>query len=184
MSKQEKKKIFLGAVGLIALIYVYFTFFIGPLNKSRGAVENKIAEVENKIAASKSELSKAARLEENARGAINRNTAIRALIPEGAPIAWFPPRMRTFFANQQIDKATARLEATAPVAEKELENWMRYVWVIDLPQTDFALLGHAIAALENSEPLLAITKLRIHAGGDEPELQQVTFTASTLIEKK
>jgi hypothetical protein len=92
--------------------------------------------------------------------------------------------MKTFFANQQIDKATARLENSSPYKEPELSSWMRYTWLLDLPQTDFATTGKAIAALENSEPLLAITHLSIHAVADDPQFQQVTLTATSAIMKR
>jgi hypothetical protein len=45
-------------------------------------------------------------------------------------------------------------------------------------------LGKAIALLENSNPLFSIRKLRIHAATDDPEMQQIVFTAATIIDKK
>lgn len=184
MSKEQTKKIFLGALGLVVLLYVYFSFFIGPLNQSRRAVEKKIADTQGKLASSKEEMTKAARLEENARTALTRHAALSALSPEGAPIAWFPPRLKTFFASQHIEKATARLETSSALKEKELAKWSSYTWIIDLPQADFNSLGRALAALENAEPLLTITKLSIHATTQDPELQQVALSASTLIGQK
>ena len=92
--------------------------------------------------------------------------------------------MKVFFANQQIDKATARLENSAPFKEADLAGWMRYNWMIDLPQTDFATLGKAIAELENTEPLLSINRINIHALPDDPQFQQVTLTVATAILKR
>ncbi len=184
MNKEQTKKIILGAFCLIGLLYVYFTFFIGPLHKSEAAINAKIEDLQGKIASSKSEIAKAARLEENAHAATDHYEALRKLTPEGAPIAWFPPKIKTFLAEQHIDKATARLDSTTPSKEKELANWSRYTWSIDLPQADFVTLGKAIAALENSEPLLSIKKLTIRASAESPQLQQVTLTLSTLIDIK
>jgi hypothetical protein len=92
--------------------------------------------------------------------------------------------MKTFLAGQQIDKVTTRLENTVAFKEKELTAWNRYVWIIDLPQADFLSLGKAVALLENSNPLLSIKKLRIHAGSDDLEMQEISFTAATIIDKK
>ena len=61
---------------------------------------------------------------------------------------------------------------------------MRYNWLIELPQADFSTLGTAVAALENTEPLLSITKLAIHALPDDPQFQQVSLSASTAILKR
>ncbi|HSV63323.1 MAG TPA: hypothetical protein VLH83_08245, partial [Chthoniobacterales bacterium] len=165
-------------------VYVYFSFFLGPLNNSRDTMLGQINELQGKVANSKNELTKTAKLEKQAETATNRFAALKALSPEGAPIAWFPPRMKTFFANQEIDKATARLENSNPYKETDLANWMRYNWVIELPQADFASLGKAVAALENAEPLLSITRVNIKTLSEDPQFQQVTMVASTAMVKR
>lgn len=183
-TKDQIQKLVLSGMGFIVLVYVYFSFFLGPLNKSRDSMQAKITDLQNKIAASKGEITKAANLEKQATSATGRFAALRNLSPEGAPIAWFPPRMKLFFAGQQIDKATARLEGSAPFKEPELAAWMKFNWIIDMPQTDFATVGPALAALENSEPLLSISKLSIHAMAETPQFQQVTLSATTAILKR
>ena len=92
--------------------------------------------------------------------------------------------MKTFLAGQQIDRVTTRLESSGAFKEKELAGWDRYLWIIDLPQADFQSLGKALALLENSNPLLSIKKLRIHAATENPEMQEIVFNAATVIDKK
>ena len=92
--------------------------------------------------------------------------------------------MKTFLSTHQIDKGTTRLETNSACKEKELADWSRYLWIIDLPQADFESLGNAIAQLENTNPLLSIKKLRIYAATDDPEMQKAVFTAATIIYKK
>ena len=154
------------------------------MNKSRALAEKTINDLQTKLGTSKSEMTKADRLEKQATAATTRFAALKTLSPEGAPIAWFPPRMKLFFANQQIDKATARLESSSAFKEPELAEWMRYNWVIDLPQTDFVSLGKAVAELENTEPLLSISKLSLKAGTDDPQFQVVTLSANNAIMKR
>jgi hypothetical protein len=184
LNKEHTKKIVLGAFGLIILLYVYFSFFLGPLNRTRYSTAAKLADLQNKLMSSKEEMAKTAKLEESARAATVRYNALRALTPDGAPIAWFPPRIKTFLLSQQIEKSSTRLETTSAFTEKELASWNRYTWIIDLPQADFQTFGRALAALENSEPLLSIPRLRIQAVPADPELQQVSLTASTIIGKR
>lgn len=184
MNKEQKKKIVLGGLGLAALVYVYFSFFIGPLNRTRADIARHIGETQAKTASSKADIERARKIEQNARTSLERSAALRALNPDGAPIAWFPPRLRTFFASQQIDHATVRLEASAPLKEKDLESWQRYRWLIELPQTDYHVLGKAVAELENKEPLLVVNRISIHSATAEPELQQVSLAAASLIEKR
>ncbi|MEY2508993.1 MAG: hypothetical protein QOG12_1515 [Verrucomicrobiota bacterium] len=184
LSKDQIKKILLCGVGFVVLVYVYFSFFLGPLNSSRDTALAQINELQDKIANSKNEMSKTAKLEKQAETATTRFAALKALSPEGAPIAWFPPRIKAFFASQQIDKATARLENSSAYKEADLANWMRYNWVIDLPQADYSSLGQAVASLENSEPLLSITRVNIKALPEDPQFQQVTILASTAMVKR
>lgn len=184
LNKDQTQKLFLSLIGFIGLIYVYFTFFLGPLQRSRDNALKSIEDTHEKIASSKSEMSKATRLEDQAKTATTQFAALRALSPEGAPIAWFPPRIKSFFANQHIDKVTARMETSSQPKEKELATWSTYNWVIQMPQADYSTLGKTVAALENSEPLLSVMKVSIHAAVEDPEFQQVTLTAAMLLEKR
>jgi hypothetical protein len=184
LSKDEIKKLALSAMGFVFLLYVYFTFFLGPLQKSRDSTLVQIKELQKKIDGSKGEMTKASNLEKQAKQSTARFAALKSLTPDGAPIAWFPPRMKTFFANQQIDKAVARLESNSTFKQPELSGWTKYNWLIELPQADFAALGKSIADLENAEPLLSVTKLSVHVLPSEPQLQQVGIAATTVIDKR
>ncbi|MEO5719869.1 MAG: hypothetical protein ABIR71_00180 [Chthoniobacterales bacterium] len=183
ISKDQIQKIVLSGIGFIALVYVYFTFFLGPLNKGRATAETAIADLQTKLASSKTDMEKSRNLADRAAAATNRFAALKAMSPEGAPIAWFPPRIKILFANQKIDKASIRLESSEPFTASEMAEWSAYNWIIDLPQTDFATLGQAIAELENAEPLLAVNKINIKAVGDDPQFQQVTLTATSTLRK-
>lgn len=184
LNKDQTQKLVLSTIGFVALIYCYFTFFLGPLNKSRTAMTNTIADLQKKIDSSKTEMKKTSNLEQQATAATSRYAALKGTIAEGAPIAWFPPRMKAFFANQNIDRASTRIDTTAAYKQPELADFMRYNWAIDLPLTDFSAVGRALAALEEAEPLLAVTKLQIHVTADNPQFQMVTFSAATTLLKK
>jgi hypothetical protein len=184
LTKDQVQKLALSAMGFVFLLYVYFTFFLGPLNRSRAAMLVTIQDRQSKLDASKDDMKKAVSLEQQAKTATSRFAALKALNPEGAPIAWFPPRIKTFFANQQIDKAVARLENSTAFKEAELSGWTKYNWLIDLPQADFASLGTAIAELENTEPLLSITRLHIQTLEGQPQFQHIELAAASIIEKR
>jgi hypothetical protein len=184
LSKDQIKKLALSAMGFVVLLYVYFSFFLGPLQKARGGTLTQIADRQKKIDSSKAEVAKAATLERQAKDAMARFATLKALTPEGAPIAWFPPRIKTFFASQQIDRAVARLESNTNFKQNELGAWTKYNWLIELPQADFAAMGKSIAELENTQPLLCITKLTIHVLPEQPQFQQVAIAATTVVEKR
>jgi hypothetical protein len=183
-NKDQIQKIVLTSIGFFALIYCYINFFLGPLKKSRATMTQTIAELQDKTASSRTELKKTANLELQAKAATGRYDALKSMTEDGAPIAWFPPKMRSFFASQGIDKAAARLEATAPYQQPELSDWIKHTWAIELPQSDYNELGTAVAALENAEPLLAVQKLVIHAVPEEPQYQQISLIAQLALYKK
>lgn len=184
LTKDQIQKLVLSSTGFVVLLYVYFSFFLGPLNKGRATAEKSITDVQAKLDSSKTEMAKAENLEQQAKTATARFASLKALNPEGAPIAWFPPRMKVLFTNQQIEKTSVRLESNSAFKEPEMADWNKYAWLIDLPQTDFTTLGKAMAELENSEPLLAVSRFSIRAGGDNPQFQQVNLTAITTIMKR
>src|ERR1700736_6655656 len=181
IKKDQVQKLVLSTIGFIILLYVYFNFFLGPLNRSRDDMVLEIDDRQRKLSDSKNEITKAANLEHQAAKATSRFAALRALSPEGAPIAWFPPRLKTFFAQQQIDKAVAHLENSTAFKEAELSGWTKYNWWIDLPQADFASVGTAIAELENTEPLLSITRLHIQTLPSQAQFQHVELAAASII---
>lgn len=183
-NKDQIQKMGLSVIGFFILLYVYFSFFLGPLNRSRDSMLATIADLQGRMGASKNELSKVKNLERQASAATDRFAALKALSPEGAPIAWFPPRMKTFFANQNIDKANIRLDTTESFSQAELSGWINDGWTIDIPETDFATLGTALAKLENTEPLITVTKLSIRASAAEPQSQQVTMAISETLVKR
>jgi hypothetical protein len=184
LNKDQIQKIILSALGFIGLIYCYFTFFLGPLNRSRENMTAEIGDMQRKTASSKTELKKTANLEAQAKEATGRYEALKRTTAEGAPIAWFPPKMRTFFAKYGIDKASARLESSGNFKQPEMSNWIKDTWAIELPESDYSALGTALADLENTEPLLAIQRLVIHAVPEQPQSQQVSLFAQTALYKK
>jgi len=183
-NKDQIQKLALSTIGFIVLVYVYFSFFLGPLTRSHDSMLVKISDLQSKLGSAKAEMTKASNLEKQASVATSRYAALTSLSPEGAPIAWFPPRMKLFFANLQIDKTTTRLEGNLPYKEADLSGWMRYTWMLDLPQADFDVLGKAVAELENTEALLSINKINIHALPSDPQFQQVSLSVSTAILKR
>lgn len=184
LSKDQIQKVILSAIGFVFLLYVYFTFFLGPLSRSRAAMEQTMVALQNKLGSSKTEMRRTASLEHEAGAATTRYAALQALAPDGAPLAWFPPRIKTFFANEGIDKAAAQLATSDIPKEPELSGWSKYTWMISLPEADYAALGKAVANLENSEPLLAIDRLTIRTQIEQPQFQQVEIVATNTIQKR
>lgn len=179
--KEEIKKTFLGGLVLFALLYVYFNIMLAPLAKKEKAYKKEIVEIQPKVATADSQIKTAAAIEKSAPEANEVLEHIKAMIPEGAPIAWFPPRMVDFFKRQGIEKCSVRLNNEVP--EKELLGFKKLFWAIDIPKVEFVPLGIAISGLENEELLLEITNIKIEEIKDEAQYQRATLTVSTLVKQ-
>src|SRR5438067_2323786 len=145
LGKEEIQKIVLGAILFAGLIYCYFAMLLGPLSTGQVKAQKAIATLEPQITDAKKQLHKPEAVKKQAPAANAVIEQLKAGIPEGAPVAWFPPRMADFFKRQGIDKTLTRLTNEFP--EKDLPGFRRLVWMIDVPKVEFAPLGIALAGL-------------------------------------
>ncbi len=179
LNKTETQRLALGGLLGVGLLYVYFYMLLGPLAATEKRVHAAMAETAPKIAEAKAQVDKTQSIEAKAPAAQKTLNRIKALIPDGAPVAWFPPRVQEFFKRQGIEKATTRL--SNEIAEKEIPGFRKITWAIDLPQVGFLTLGHALTELENEEPLLEIVNLQIEAVKENPELSHAILTVATTL---
>lgn len=178
LDQEQIKKICLAVLLLVALLYGYFAYLLGPLQQSQRNSVNGIASMGPQITAAKAQLAKTADLEKKAPDAVTFLTNIKSSIPDGAPIAWFPPKMASFFKKVGIEKCTTHLvsEGADP-----MPGFKREVWSIDVPRVEFTTLGRAISSLENEEPLLTITNVSIDASRDDAQYQHASIVLMTLV---
>jgi hypothetical protein len=179
LAKKEVEKIVLGSLLCGALLYAYFFLMLGPLKEREKKSLALVGEVQPKIDGAGAQIEKTRALESKAPAAQKTLARIKALIPEGAPVAWFPPRTQDFFKRQGIERAAIRL--SNEFTDKELPGFRRIYWSIDLPKVGMLSLGRAIAELENEEPLLEITNVQIEAVKDNPEYAHAILTVATLV---
>ena len=181
LTKDQIQKIALSSLMMIGLIYCYFTFLIAGLNK---ADINNAAAIENldkEISAARSTIKRSSSVEEQARSAEETLAQVNDMIPEGAPIAWFPPRMNTFFARHNIKGITTRNNGIDGTTDAVMKDYRNAAWSIDIPQVGISALGITLAGLENEEKLMEITRLQVSTQADAPEKQRVSMNLLTLL---
>src|SRR3954453_9586062 len=133
--KEEIQKMVLGGLMLAGLVYCYFTMLLGPLGTSRTQSQKRIAEVQAKIVEARKQIKKGQDVAKDAPQHALQIKHITALIPEGAPVAWFPVRVTDLFKQYGLDKTVTRMSTEAP--EKEIAGYKRISWGIELPKADF-----------------------------------------------
>lgn len=181
LGKDELQKLVLAGLMVFGVIYCYFNLLLGPLGKRQDAARNSITALGPTIAAAKAQLAKTAEVELAAPANMETTRQVTAMIPDGAPVAWFPPRVGEFFKQHGLDKTSTRL--AGEIAEKEMAGFRRMSWSIDLPKVGFVPFANAVATLENEEPLLEINGLQIEAGRDDLASQRAVLTVSNYVKQ-
>lgn len=182
LSKDQIQKIALSSLMMIALLYCYREFLLGDLNRRESTATTALKDVETKIAGAGSRLKRLKSLEDQSRDAAERSAAVNALIPEGEPIAWFPPRAKAFFDRHNIRDTSVRLDRKEKPVETELAaSYNSFHWTIELPTVAFTPLGIALAGLENEEQLLEIDRVQISTQPATPEQQRISLGCVTLV---
>ena len=152
-SPDQIKKTVLILIALAALVYCYLSFLLGPLRTSQAWIINTTVELENKIAASKKVVEHLSQLEQSATTAIDRSEKINKMIPEGAPVAWVPPRIKSFFASDDVETGAVQLLKASPFKQPELSAFAIDEWLVEFPGSDFLALVKSVARSENKNPL-------------------------------
>lgn len=178
LEQDQIKKLGLGVAALVALLYGYFTFLLGPLEDSEQKAVSGIAALGPQIADAKKQITATADLEKKAPAATVFLDNLKSTIPDGAPIAWFPPKMADFFKSHGVEKCTTHLVSESPDA---MPGFRKMVWSVDLPKVEFVPLGIAISTLENDEPLLDVLNVTVDEIREDAQYQHVTLTLSTLV---
>jgi hypothetical protein len=181
LGKEEIQKIVLSGLLLLGVIYSYFDLLLGPLMTRQEQTQKNVTALGPEIENAKAQIAKTAQLEKDTPKLTLPMRQAEAMIPEGAPVAWFPTRIGEFFKKQGIDRASTRMTSESP--EKDLKGFRRISWGVDLPKVDFVTFGLAVAALENEEPLLEVTALQIDASRDDVETQHAFLTVNNLVKQ-
>lgn len=181
LNKDEIQKLVLGGLLLLGLGYSYLDMLLFPLKKRQDSAVRSTAALGPEIQNAQAQIKRTQDLERN----FNEKTIVLRqvgeMIPEGAPVAWFPTLVSDFFKRQGIEKATTKLNTEIP--EKELTGFRRLSWGIDLPKVAYGQFGNSICALENENPLVEIRTLQIDASRDDAEMQRSSLTVNNIVKQ-
>lgn len=181
LGKEEIQKIVLGGLVGMGVVYSYFDLLLGPLKTRHANTQKSIAALQPEISKAKGMIARGTSIRDQAPLAQATIAQIDAMIPEGAPVAWFPTRMTEFFKTQGIDKVTTRMTGEAPLPS--LTGYRRITWNLEIPKVECLRFGAALAALENSEPLISVEACNIDTQREEPDIQRVTLTLSNIVKQ-
>ncbi len=179
LNKDQQQKIMLGTMLMFGIIYATNEFLLSPLANDRASLKDEMMKSEPLFREIRGQIARTRGLEIDGPVASATIAQVNALIPEGAAIAWGPPKIAEFFKSNGVEKATARM--TNEIPEKELVGYRRLVWVIEIPNVDFVPFANALAKFENTEPLFECTGFEVQASRDQTGAQRVILNVQNLI---
>ena len=181
LRKEDTQKIVLGMLMCLGIVYGYFDILLFPLQKRQLNIATSVNALEPEIEKAKAQLKRSAGVEIEAPQAKQNIAQIDAMIPEGAPVAWFPVLIAEHFKKAGFDKAATRLNNE--FVDKELPGYRRVSWGIDVPRVECLPFAAALAELENAEPLVEIQALNIESMREDPEAQHVLLTVNNIVKQ-
>lgn len=181
LGKEEIQKIILGILLATGVVYGYFEWLLDPLKARHAATAKSIAALDPEIARAKAQIARDTEVKKQGPIAQETMARIDGMIPDGAPVAWFPTAMTEFFKGQGIDKANTRM--TGEAAYPNLPDYRQIHWTVELPKVECLRFSRAIAALENDEPLITVDGMSIEALRDEPDAQRVVLSITNTVKK-
>lgn len=179
LNKEQKQKIVLGVMMLVGGVYAFFEFLLGPLYKSRDLAAKNGAALNPKIVSARGQIAKTKELENKLPAAKKFTAQVITLIPDGSPVAWFPPKVGEYFKRHGIEKFSVR--NNSETAEKDIPGFRKLSWGMEIPRADFVPFAKAVAEMENEEPLFEIQAIDIEVDRDEVQMQRVNLGIVNLV---
>lgn len=182
MSKEQKQKVILGALFSGAFIYAYFVLGLGPLKKKAEAAAKEIKMLKPKLADADQKIKARDQLKARVPQAEALLVQIGKMIPEGAPIAWFPTMINNHFKARGGERVSTRM--LNEVADPAVEGYQRINWTIDIPKTDAIEFSTVLSEFENQQPLVDCQSIVIEFQKEDPQNQRVTLSLANSVPKK
>lgn len=179
LSKENKQKVILGCMLFVGLVVSYFMYLVTPTKEAKIAAEAELLKLQPQIKAAKAQIAKVAAMETDAPRSKLLIDQVESMIPQGAPVAWFPPKLEEILKNCGVEKSVISMSAETP--DKDLKNYKRINWTVEIPRITFYDFCKTLQTLENKEPLIEIMNVTLEASGTEPEYQKATFNIRNLV---
>jgi hypothetical protein len=179
LNKDQKQKIILGSMLMVGVVYATNDFLLSPLAAERATMAQTMTDAQPKVREMRGQLARTRDLATKGPLAEKTVKQVNMMIPDGAPIAWFPPKVADFFKSRGIDKAAAKMNNES--VDKDLAGYRRLVWAVEIPRVDYVPFGNAIAELENSQPLFEITGFELIATRESPDALRASLTVQNIV---
>ena len=138
LNKDQIQKIVLSTLGFIGLIYCYFNFFLGPLNRSREAMSKTIGELQAKTASSISEMKEDRQARGQGQGSDSPLRSVQADYCGRRADRLVPAQDAHILSATTASTRPRCASSRAPTSRSpSCRTWLKDGWVIELPQSEY-----------------------------------------------
>lgn len=162
-----------------AAVYAYFAYLLGPVNSEATRLEAENEQLEQRISTANAAIRGTQTLQHEAEVAEGIYDRITSLIPEGAPVAWFPPQVASYFRRLNVEDVRTRQVSRSSLPFSD--DFEVFSWTIEIPRISFIPLGIALSGFENEFPLVEISSIQIETVADDLEKQRVVLSAKGIV---
>lgn len=181
-NKQEIQKIVLAALFLFGILHGAFAFVLHPVQTKITSLQTKLADIKKRTEIASDHVKRRAELEASAPEAKLLLNQLDSLIPDGAPVAWFPTQMESFLKHEHI--RSSKMNLMEEHEAKDLPGHKLFTWNIEFQPLEFHTLACAISDFENQEILVEINRIEIDASQDDPEAIRCTLNATGVVKNE
>jgi hypothetical protein len=181
LEKSEAERLVLGILLFGGVAYVYWAFLLSPIHSREAQARLAGLELDRKLKDARDKVAKGERAMREGPGVQQVLDQVAAMVPDGAPVAWFPSQVAGVFRENGAGKSAVRLISESP--EKAVEGFTRTVWALEVPRADFVPLIRSVAALEDGHPLVEVTSVGIEGIREDPEKVRAVLGLKRLVKK-
>jgi hypothetical protein len=180
-SKEQKQKLVICGIFAIILIYAYFEYGLGPLKRKQDSALKEISVLTPQLADAQMKMKSRDTLKARIPQAEAFLTQIDRMIPDGAPVAWFPTLIGDYFKSRGNERVTTRM--LNEVADPAVEGYKRISWSVEVPKIDAIEFANILSDFENQQPLVECPSIIVEFNKEEPQYQKVVLNLTNSVKK-
>jgi cell division protein FtsL len=171
-TKAETKNIVMMGFVVFVLVVVFNVLIIHPVAEQKASVRNDLAELQKKVDEAEGQIQATKKLEANAPSVAQQLKRIAGIVKPGKPISWVPPFLQDYFHRKGIEVGTVAYNGESP--DPLMADYKRTLWLVEIPRVSFLKVGAVVAEMENTIPVLEVSKIDVSAEKGQGDTQTIS----------
>jgi hypothetical protein len=163
-------------------VYGYWAFLLDPLRIREKKAAVAVGELEQKLKEAREKVARGQRAQQEGPQVQQVLDQVAAMVPEGAPVAWFPSQISGVLRENGVAKSSVRFVSAS--TEKSLEGFASTAWTAEIPRVEFLPLARSLAGLENAQPLVEVVSVIVEGNREDPERLRAVLGLKRVVKRQ